>query len=97
MEFVLNVKGQAIIRKCENCIHWKKISPDKEDKQGYCKNIPLAFAYNGNLNMYGITKSFNACDQQKIINEAELKLKNGTIEFASIAEAMDAQKQNYDS
>ncbi len=97
MEFVLNAKGQAIIRKCENCIHWRRISPDKENKQGYCRNIPLAFAYNGNSNMYGITNSYNACHAQKIISEEELKQKNGTIEFNSIVEAMASQTPNYDS
>lgn len=91
MIFVKNQNGQAVIRKCENCLMWNKI--DGQVKTGYCRLHNLfRFAYSAKSLVHPITKSFYTCDSQKLVNEDELKLKYGTVEYESVEEALEANK-----
>lgn len=91
MEFILNDKGQAIIRKCENCINWKKITNDKEDQNGYCRANRLLFAYTHANSVYAITKSFYVCDKKHVLyNEDQLRGEFGTVQFQTVQQALDS-------
>jgi hypothetical protein len=66
-----NRKGNPIIRKCSNCKHFEKI-PNDLLSNGYCKAIPLMFAFTHHKSVYAIVKEFYACENHELVNEEEL-------------------------
>jgi hypothetical protein len=67
-----NKKGQPIVRKCGNCLFFKKID-DKIDVQGYCKLNQLYFAFTLEKSVYGIVNDFYLCDKHEFLNEKILR------------------------
>lgn len=71
METYKNKNGYPIIRSCVNCTHFRTIK-DME-KMGYCKLMPLIFAYTFDKSVYAMVKTFYLCEKHELQNEEFLK------------------------
>jgi len=67
----LNKENKPIIRRCGNCVHFNLISAI--ERTGYCKQMPMLFAFTGEQTVFGITKTFYYCDDHEMTNEDFLK------------------------
>ena len=63
----LNKENKPIIRRCGNCVHFNLISAI--ERTGYCKQMPMLFAFTGEQTVFGITKTFYYCDDHEMTNE----------------------------
>lgn len=75
----LNKNKVPIIRKCDNCINFKLINSD--EKAGYCKILPLLFAFTHDTSVYGIVRDFYLCEKHKFVNEDLLKSESEEVEL----------------
>lgn len=75
----LNKGGNPIVRQCENCIHFNPIP--ESDRTGYCKKLPLIFAYTGKATVFAITRNFYFCQGHEFVNEQFLKENSMAVEM----------------
>ena len=87
----LNKKGQPIIRKCGNCIHYRNI--DNNATQGYCKLNQMLFAFTLEKSVYGIVKEFYLCEKHELPNEDMLKSQSQEIDLQTALEDRNAKKK----
>jgi hypothetical protein len=83
MKTYINRNNKPIIRSCENCINFKKISQN-DPRMGYCKAKPLMFAYTMEYSVYAITKSFCLCEDHLFIDEATKMKENKVVNMKDI-------------
>jgi len=76
----INKSGNPIIRQCANCIFYDPISGNKPS--GYCKQLPLLFAFTGQQTVYGITRPFYCCEKHILPNEDYLNSNAEKIEMS---------------
>ena len=86
-----NKKGVPIIRKCNNCIHFKEI--DDKKTSGYCKLLPLYFAFTHEKSVYGIVKDFYVCESHELQNEDVLKRESEEVDLISYLLDRNASKK----
>jgi hypothetical protein len=72
-----NKNGDPIIRKCGNCKYWNGMSGDN----GYCKMLPLLFAYSLESSMFAITPKFTLCEKHVLRNEEILQTQSETVAY----------------
>ena len=89
----LNKKGTPIIRKCGNCIHFKALE-NKDTMSGYCKMMPLLFAFTHEKSVYAIVKDFYLCESHKLENEDVLKLHSKEVDLETFLIDRNAQKKS---
>ena len=65
----LNKNGFPMIRKCQNCKHWKQESSVEKNKIGYCKLAPMLFAFTLERTVFPMTKDFYLCINHEFENE----------------------------
>lgn len=87
----LNKNGTPIIRKCGNCINYKQF--DKVDKTGYCKMIPMLFAFTHEKSVYGIVKDFYLCEQHKLMNEELIEFSSEEVDLSRYLIERNAKKR----
>lgn len=68
-----NKNGFPILRRCFNCKFWNSGLEFKEDNIGYCKGIPLYFAFTLQKTVYPITRDFYLCEKHEFEKEEKLK------------------------
>jgi len=68
-----NKNGFPIIRRCNNCKFWNSGLEFKEENIGYCKAMPLYFAFTLQKTVYPITRDFYLCEQHEFEKEEKLK------------------------
>lgn len=68
-----NKNGFPIMRRCSNCKFWNSGLEFRDDNIGYCKAMPLYFAFTLQKTVYPITKDFYLCENHKFENEEKLK------------------------
>jgi hypothetical protein len=74
----INLNGKPIIRRCENCTHWKQIEEQKNGEpvkvdSGYCKRVNIFFAYTLEPVRNYISRKCDLCVNHEFYNEAELE------------------------
>lgn len=74
-----NELGNPIVRKCANCQNWMALATDQT--MGYCKIMPILYAYTLEKTHYAITRKHNNCEQHVFANEAVLKEKSNLIDY----------------
>ena len=75
----LNRNNIPIIRKCSNCINFKLI--ENGDSVGYCRVMPLLFAFTHESSVYAIVKDFYLCEKHELPNEQVLRGESKEIEL----------------
>jgi hypothetical protein len=71
LETYINANNNPILRKCENCFFWNRMSGDKQDT-GFCSRQKIYFAHTLELTRYFQTKFCDLCLQHQFKNEKEL-------------------------
>ena len=75
----INLNGKPLLRRCENCEHWKRIEDKKNGSEptptgsGYCMAIKLIFAYTLKPIRNYQSKYCDLCENHRFANEAELE------------------------
>lgn len=87
----LNREGVPIIRKCNNCINF--ISFDKQNKMGYCKVLPLFFAFTYEKSVYAIVKDFYVCEKHRLLEEDFFEFSKEPIDLVEYLKERNAKKQ----
>lgn len=87
-----NRNGKPIIRKCNNCIHFQLIDKDSQNN-GYCKAIPLLFAFTHDKSVYAIVKEFYLCESHQFINEETLKNESEQVDLLEYLLDRNAKKK----
>lgn len=88
----LNRQGKPIIRKCNNCVHFQQIDKDSQNN-GYCKAIPLYFAFTHDKSVYGIVKEFYLCEKHQLFNEETLKNESEEVDLLNFLLDRNAKKK----
>jgi hypothetical protein len=70
----LNKNKTPILRKCGNCANFKII--EENNINGYCKIMPLLFAFTHEKSVYAIVKDFYLCEKHILFNEEILKMES---------------------
>jgi len=70
----INKNGYPIIRRCQNCKHWKQElkTENAKTQSGYCKAMPMIFAFTLEKTVFPITKDFYLCESHEFDNEEHL-------------------------
>ena len=87
-----NRHGKPIIRKCNNCIFFQMIDRDANNN-GYCKAIPLLFAFTHDKSVYAIVKEFYLCEKHQFLNEDILKTESEEVDLLSYLLDRNAKKK----
>jgi hypothetical protein len=67
----LNRNGYPILRRCRNCVNWK--ADANHNQNGFCKKLPMYFAFTLKKTAYASTKDFYLCENHTFIDEERLK------------------------
>lgn len=73
LETFINSNGNAMMRKCENCVFWNRMSASKDDT-GYCVRQKIFFAYTLEQTRYFQTKFCDLCLEHQFKNEHQLSM-----------------------
>jgi len=68
----VNRNGLPMIRRCFNCKNWDSNIDNNDKKAGYCKSMPLHFAFTLQPTVFAITKDFYLCESHEFKNEQRL-------------------------
>lgn len=88
----LNRHGNPIIRKCNNCIHFQPIEKDSQGN-GYCKALPLLFAFTHEKSVYAIVKEFYLCEKHQLNNEETLRNESEEVDLLTYLLDRNAKKK----
>ncbi len=67
-----NKQGRAIVRSCKNCMQFLPVDP--KSGTGYCRAMPMVFAFTGEHSVFAIVKKFYRCDSgHRFANEEHLE------------------------
>ena len=82
-----NKKGEAIIRRCGNCIHWNnQIKPGVNvEGAGFCKRENMFFAMTLEPTVFPITRDFYMCEHHVFKNEEVLKANAPEVSLYDVA------------
>ena len=73
LETYINRNGYPILRRCKNCVFWNEDTEfHKKHKAGYCRRVPLYFAFTLEPSVYPITKEFFLCEEHQLEEENRL-------------------------
>ena len=70
LDTYINRNGYPMIRRCQNCVHWKAQNPEKS--LGLCTFKPYFFAFTLQQSVYPLTKNFVLCENHHFENESKL-------------------------
>ena len=87
-----NKVGTPMIRKCSNCIFFNKID-DVDTTRGYCKKLPLYFAFTHEKSVYAIVKEFYICESHTFYNEDVLKQESEEVDLFEYLNDRNARKK----
>ena len=87
-----NKLGTPMIRKCSNCIFYNKID-ELDTTRGYCKTMPLHFAFTHEKSVYAIVKEFYICENHKFQNEDVLKQESDEVDLLEYLTDRNAKKK----
>jgi len=88
----LNRQGVPIIRKCNNCVNFQSIENDSFGN-GYCKRLPMLFAFTHEKSVYAIVKDFYLCESHQFVKETTLKEQSQEVELLPYLLDRNAKKK----